>query len=35
MKGIRWFAVSLVAAMGSILVGAFFVAESVITGDCL
>lgn len=35
MKGIGWYAVSLVAAMGSILVGAFFVAESVITGDCL
>jgi hypothetical protein len=35
MKGLRWFAVSLVTVMEIILVGAFFVAGMAITGDWL
>lgn len=35
MKGLRWFAVSVVTALEMILVGAFFVAGMAITGDWL
>lgn len=35
MKGLRWFAVSVVTVLEMILVGAFFVAGMAITGDWL
>lgn len=35
MKGFRWFAVSLVAVLEIVLLGAFFVAGMAITGDWL
>jgi hypothetical protein len=35
MKGFRWFAVSLVAVLEIILIGAFFVAAMAVTGDWL
>jgi hypothetical protein len=35
MKGLRWFAVSVVALLEIILMGAFFVAGMAVTGDWL
>jgi len=35
MKGVRWFAISLVAALQMILMGAFFVAGMAVSGDWL
>ena len=35
MKGVRWFAISLVAVLQMILMGAFFVAGMAVSGNWL